>query len=237
MRLKIIPAIDIMDGQLVRLSKGDPSTKQQYWTHSPLEAAKKWAELGAEMIHIIDLDAALGKKPNTELILEIAEAVESPLQVGGGIRSIETAQRLLDGGVERIILGSMPIKAPLEAQKLLKAYGSERVIVALDHRKGSLMVGGWQESTDLRLRKALDGFTSQGYQWFLVTNIDQDGTLEGPDTATYAEIATGGNIIASGGVASINDIQRLKETGVEAVVIGKALYLDRFTLAEAMEAA
>ena len=235
--VQIIPAIDIMDGQLVRLTKGDPSTKQGYQTKNPMEAAKEWAQQDAEMIHIIDLDAALGKTPNTEEILRITEEVDTSLQVGGGIRSLETARRLLDGGVERIILGSMPIKSPDETRILLDEYGSDRVVIALDHKYGYLLVKGWQESTKHKLNDALSGFTEQGYQWFLVTNIDHDGTLEGPDIATYEEISTRANIIASGGVSSLDDIQRLKQTGVQAVVVGKALYMNRFTLAEAKEAA
>ena len=235
--LQIIPAIDIMDGQLVRLTKGDPSTRQGYQTKNPVDAAKNWAQQDAEMIHIIDLNAALGKTPNTDQILEIVDEIDVPLQVGGGIRSLETARRLLDGGVERIILGSMPIKAPMEARKLLEEYGSDRIVIALDHKDGYLMVKGWQESTKHRLSESLNIFKQQGYTWFLVTNIDHDGTLEGPDTETYKKISTSNKIIASGGVSSLQDIRRLKETGVKAVVVGKALYENRFTLAEAKEAA
>jgi phosphoribosylformimino-5-aminoimidazole carboxamide ribotide isomerase len=235
--LQIIPAIDIMDGQLVRLTKGDPSTRQGYLTKNPFDAAKNWAQQGAEMIHIIDLGAALGKTPNTDQILGLVDEVDVPLQVGGGIRSLEGARRLLDGGVERIILGSMPIKAPKESLMLLEEYGSDRIVIALDHRDGYLMVKGWQESTKHRLCESLQDFKEQGYQWFLVTNIDHDGTLEGPDTETYKEISTSTNIIASGGVSSLEDINRLRETGVQAVVVGKALYENRFTLAEAKEAA
>ena len=234
--MQIIPAIDIMDGQLVRLTKGDPSTKQQYRTQDPVEAAREWANLGADMIHIIDLDAALGKTPNTDLILDIVEEIDIPLQVGGGIRTIETARKLLDGGVGRIILGSMPIKSPKETRMLLEEYGSDRILIALDHKDRYLMVKGWQESTQHRLSQSLRNFTIQGYEWFLVTNIDHDGTLEGPDYKTYTEISTRAKIIASGGVSSLDDIPRLKKTGVQAVVIGKALYENRFNLAEAKEA-
>lgn len=235
--MQIIPAIDILDSQLVRLTKGDPSTKESYKTSSPAEAAQKWSNKGAEMIHIIDLDAALGKKQNTETILGIAKEIDTPIQVGGGIRSIEAAEKLLDGGVERIILGSLPIKEPETANRLLAAYGSDRILIALDHKNGNLMVQGWQESTKRKLGESLQGFTEQGYEWFLVTDINQDGTLEGPDFRTYTEISRRGKIIASGGVGSIEDIRRLRKTGVQATVIGKALYLNQFTLEEAMEAA
>jgi phosphoribosylformimino-5-aminoimidazole carboxamide ribotide isomerase len=233
--MQIIPAIDIMDSQLVRLTKGDPSTRQHYDTLDPPYMARIWVEQGADTLHIIDLDAALGKGSNKELILEIAESVDASLQVGGGIRTVEAARRFLDMGVERVILGSMPLKDPSKSMELLDEYG-ERIIIALDHRDGKLMVKGWQEATAHSLKKALTRFKEQGYDRFLVTNIDHDGVLKGPDFETYKEISGVANIIASGGVASTHDIKRLHETGVEAVVIGKALYTKRFTLREAMEA-
>ncbi|MBD3172957.1 1-(5-phosphoribosyl)-5-[(5-phosphoribosylamino)methylideneamino]imidazole-4-carboxamide isomerase [Candidatus Bathyarchaeota archaeon] len=233
--IQIIPAIDIMNSKLVRLTKGDPSTRQHYETLDPLSMARIWVEHGADRLHIIDLDAALGKGSNKELILEIAESVEASLQVGGGIRTVETARSFLDMGVECIILGSMPLKDPIKSLKLLDEYG-ERIILALDHRDGNLMVKGWQETTAHSLREALTRFKEQGYYRFLVTNIEHDGVLKGPDFETYKEISRVAKIIASGGVTSTHDIKRLNKTGVKAVVIGKALYMKRFTLREAMEA-
>jgi phosphoribosylformimino-5-aminoimidazole carboxamide ribotide isomerase len=171
------------------------------------------------------------------MILEIAQNIDIPLQVGGGIRTIKMAQKLLDGGVKRIILGSMPIKRPEKSMELLNEYGSDRIVIALDHKDGYIMVKGWQESTERRLKDTLRGFTIQSYELFLVTNIDHDGTLNGPDISTYNEISTEARIIASGGVSSAQDIEKLKKTRVEAVVIGKALYENRITLEEAVEAA
>ncbi len=233
--MQIIPAIDIMDSQLVRLTKGDPSTRQHYETLDPLYVARIWNEQGADRLHIIDLDAALGNGSNKELIREIVESVDVSLQVGGGIRTLETARCFLDMGVERIILGSMPLTDPSKSLELLDEYG-DRIILALDHRDRKLMVRGWQEVTAHSLQEALAGFKEQGYYRFLVTNIEHDGLLRGPDFETYKEISRVADIIASGGVASTHDIKRLYETGVEAVVIGKALYEERFTLQEAMEA-
>jgi phosphoribosylformimino-5-aminoimidazole carboxamide ribotide isomerase len=235
--MQIIPAVDIMDNQLVRLTKGKPSTKQSYRTQDPIQAAVEWEKQGAEMIHVIDLDAALGSTPNTDMILEIAQNIDTPLQVGGGIRTIKMAQKLLDGGINRIILGSMPIKTPVKSMELLNEYGSDKIVIALDHKDRYLMVKGWQESTERRLKDSLRGFTIQSYELFLVTNIDHDGTLNGPDISTYNEISTEARIIASGGVNSVQDIKKLKKTRVEAVVIGKAFYENKITLEEAMEAA
>jgi phosphoribosylformimino-5-aminoimidazole carboxamide ribotide isomerase len=225
-----------MDGQIVRLSRGDPATKQNYEISNPIKTALQWEEQGAEFIHIIDLDAALGKRSNLEIILKIASKLETKIQVGGGIRNLTTALKLLDGGVERIIIGSMPIKTPETAKKLLERYGPDRIVIALDHKEGYLMVKGWQESTKLSIFNTLKNFINQGFQWVLVTNIEHDGTFKGPDIQTYSQIPDKAKIIASGGVRSINDINQLKQTKVKAVVIGKALYERRFTLIEAIEA-
>ncbi|MHA2394727.1 MAG: 1-(5-phosphoribosyl)-5-[(5-phosphoribosylamino)methylideneamino]imidazole-4-carboxamide isomerase [Promethearchaeota archaeon] len=233
--VQIIPAVDILESQLVRLTRGDPDTKRHYHTRNPFEAAIEWAHRGAEMIHIIDLDAALGSTPNTDMILEIVQEIDIPIQVGGGIRKIKMAQKLLNGGVMRIILGSMPIKELKKSLKLLDEYGPERIVIALDHVKGYLHVKGWQESTNIKLIDSLKGFTEKGYEYFLVTNIDHDGTLRGPDISTYSVISTMAKIIASGGVSSTNDLMKLKEADVEAVVIGKALYENKLTLEDAME--
>jgi phosphoribosylformimino-5-aminoimidazole carboxamide ribotide isomerase len=235
--LQIIPAIDILEKKLVRLTRGDPSTKKIYKPQDPAEVSLTWAQRGAKLIHIIDLDAALYKNPNTDLILEIAEKSKVGLQVGGGIRTAKAAMRLLDGGIDRVILGSMPINSPEESLGLLNEYGTERIIIALDHKAGLIMINGWQRDTHRKLVEGLQAFIDQGYTRFLVTNIDRDGTLEGPDYDTYFEIAYRAKVIASGGVNSIQDIKKLKKTGVEATVIGKALYENRFKLEEAMEAA
>lgn len=232
----IIPAIDILGAQLVRLTRGDPNTKQHYHARNPYESAIEWANRGAEIIHIIDLDAALGHKPNTDLILKIAQEIDTPIQVGGGIRKVKTAHKLLNKGIMRIILGSMPIKEPKKSLKLLNEYGQERIVIALDHKERYIQVKGWQESTNIELLDTLKAFTQKGYKNFLVTNIEHDGTFRGPDILTYSSISTIANIIASGGVSSINDIITLKKTGVEAVVIGKAFYENKLTLKDAMEA-
>lgn len=226
-----------MDSKLVRLTKGIPSTKQVFSVTDPLEAAKDWEKKGAEMIHIIDLDAALSKTPNTDLILKIAKSIKTPLQVGGGIRSIDNAQLLLDSGVERVILGSMPIKDPEQTERLLELYEAERIIIALDHKKGYLQMNGWQQSTEYNLIHMLQKFRKTGFQLFLVTNVDCDGTLNGPDIKTYSGISSKARIIASGGVSTLDDIKKLSKTGLDSVIIGKALYQNRFTLSEAKEAA
>ncbi len=231
--MQFIPAIDLMDGAVVRLSKGEESTRKGY-DISPVDAVLEWQRQGAEYIHIIDLDAALGKTPNTDLIKEIVDMLDVPVQVGGGIRSYEKATELLNDGVGRVILGSMPIKKPEETKKLLESYGPERVVIALDHRNGLITIQGWLETTDEKLDDVLERYVDAGFKWFLVTNVDTDGMFTGPDVETFNRIGSRASIIASGGVSQLTDLTNLTGIGVKAVVVGKALYEDRFTVKEAL---
>lgn len=232
--MQFIPAIDLMDGSVVRLTKGEESTRKGY-DLSPIAAALAWQRQGAEYVHVIDLDAAFGKTPNTDVIMEIVDQLEVPVQLGGGIRSYEKAAELLESGVGRVILGSMPIRKPDETRKLLQVYGPERVVIALDHRNGLITIQGWQETTEERLDDVLERYVDSGFKWFLVTNVDTDGMFSGPDLDTFKHIAAKANIIASGGVSQLNDLTSLVEVGVEAVVVGKALYEGRFTVSEALD--
>lgn len=232
--MQFIPAIDLMNGSVVRLTKGEESTRKRYDT-SPMDAALDWQRQGAEYIHIIDLDAAFGKTPNTELIMEIVDKLNVPVQLGGGIRSYEKATELLDNGVGRVILGSMPIKKPEETLWLLEDYGPERVVIALDHRNDLITIQGWQETTEARLDYVLDKYAESGFKWFIVTNVDTDGMFTGPDIETFNRISSKASIIASGGVSKLSDLTRLTEIGVEGVVVGKALYEGRFTVSDAIE--
>ncbi len=234
--MEIIPAIDIMDNKVVRLTKGDPEKKKVYM-ESPLKTALHWQDQGASRLHIIDLDAALGKKDSKKAIVKISKRLDIPIQTGGGIRTLNKARKLLDLGVEKVILGSMPFNKPEDTDKLLQEYGSSRIIIALDHENKSVKIEGWKKSGKNSLEEALEVFTSNGFEWFLVTDITRDGTLDGPDVNTFKKISEMASIIASGGVSRIQDILDLKRTGVKAVVIGKALYEDRFNLPQAIQEA
>ena len=231
--MQLIPAIDIMGGSVVRLTKGDPASRKGY-DMSPLTAALEWQAQGAEYIHIIDLDAALRKTPNTGIIKEIASKLDVPIQVGGGIQSFEKAARLLDQGIDRVILGSMAIKKPEETLKLIESYGPDRVVIALDHRDGLITIQGWQETTEERLDDVMAKYTKSGFDWFLVTNVDTDGMFTGPDVETLGRITAKGSIIASGGISGLSDLTQLNGIGVKAVVVGKALYEGRFTVVDAL---
>jgi phosphoribosylformimino-5-aminoimidazole carboxamide ribotide isomerase len=236
--LQLIPAIDLMNGKIVRLSRGDPKTAKVYDQFGgPVETAKKWKAEGAKKLHIIDLDAALGTGNNRSVIAEIAENVELPIQVGGGIRTIETAQKLLTIGINQVILGALAFNNPKAITQIQQEFGTETVIVALDNRKGKIMVEGWKTATTLGVREALEKFTALGVKTFLITSITKDGTLSGPDIDTLSEARRfpSVEIIAAGGIGSLNDLTALKRVDVEGAVIGKALYEGKFTLKEALK--
>ena len=236
--MQLIPAIDLMNGKIVRLSRGDPKTAKVYDQFGgPTETARKWRAEGATKLHIIDLDAAFGTGDNLSVIAKIAESVELPIQVGGGIRTIETAQKLLTMGIKQVILGALAFSNPKAITQIQQKFGTETVIVALDNKDGKIMVEGWKTPTTLGVKEALEKFTALKVTTFLVTSITKDGTLSGPDLETLSEACQYPNveIIAAGGISSLNDLAALKRVGVEGVVIGKALYEGRFTLKEALK--
>jgi phosphoribosylformimino-5-aminoimidazole carboxamide ribotide isomerase len=236
--LQLIPAIDLMNGKIVRLSQGDPKTAKVYDQFGgPVETARKWRAEGATKLHIIDLDAAFGMGDNLVVITEIAESVELPIQVGGGIRTIETAQKLLTMGISQVILGALAFSDPKAITRIQQEFGSGTVIVALDNKDGKIMVEGWKTPTTLGVKEALKKFTVLGVKRFLVTSITKDGTLSGPDLETLSEACQYPNVevIAAGGIGNLNDLTALKRVGVEGAVIGKALYEGRFTLKEALK--
>ncbi len=233
--MMVIPAIDIMDGQVVRLIKGDQKARTSYGDlGSPLDVARRWWSEGAEYLHVIDLDATLALGENRDMVQAIVDDLQIPVQIGGGIRSLESARGLLDKGVNRIILGSLAMKSPEGVSSLREEYGEDRIVIALDHRRGIVLDKGWKGSTGRPLEEALREFTDLGLEWFLITDTDRDGTLEGPDTETYSKLSERASIIASGGVGSLGDLGTLGGTGVEAIVVGKALYEGVFTLPEAL---
>lgn len=236
--MQLIPAIDLMNGKIVRLTRGDPKTAKVYDQFGgPVETAKKWRAEGAGKLHIIDLDAAFGFGNNLSVIAEIAKNVDLPIQVGGGIRSAEAARRLLTLGINQVILGALAFTDPSAITQIQREFGPESVIVALDNKGGKIMVAGWQTEAASCLREAMEKFTALGVRVFLITSITRDGTLAGPDVETLQEACAQPDveIIAAGGIGSLNDLIALKRIGVAGVVIGKALYEGLFTLKEALK--
>ncbi len=237
--MQLIPAIDLMSKEIVRLTKGQAETAKTYTAQfgTPLEAAQRWRDEGAGKLHIIDLDAAFGIGDNRSIIAEIAKNISLPIQVGGGIRSYETAEKLLQTGVAQVILGALAFSAPSVIEKIQKRFGKDSVIVALDNREGHVMVEGWQTETPMNVDMALEKYSHLGVQTFLVTSIVQDGMLTGPDLQTLSAAVQypDAKIIAAGGIGTIGDLAALNEIGCNGAVIGKALYEGRFTLVEALE--
>ena len=236
--VQLIPAIDLMNGKIVRLTHGDPKTAKIYSQFGgPVETAKKWQADGATKLHIIDLDAALGMGNNLSVIAEIAENTDFPIQVGGGIRKIEAVKKVLGLGVSQVILGALAFSDLQTVTQIQQKFGAEAVIVALDNRDGKIMVEGWKTATALGMKEALEKFVALGVEAFLVTSITKDGTLSGPDLDTLREACEYPDVevIAAGGIGGLNDLVALKRVGVEGAVIGKALYEGRFTLKEALK--
>jgi phosphoribosylformimino-5-aminoimidazole carboxamide ribotide isomerase len=236
--LLLIPAIDLLSGKIVRLSRGDPKTAKVYDQFGgPVETAKKWEQEGAKKLHIIDLDAAFSTGNNLAIIAKITESVDLPIQVGGGIRKIEDAEKLLKMGINQVILGALAFNDPEAITQLQKRFGKEIVIVALDNKDGKIMVEGWKTPTAFGLEAALEKFSALEVNTFLITSITKDGTLSGPDLETLSTACKfpSVEIIAAGGIGSLNDLIMLKRVGVAGVVIGKALYEGKFTLKEAIE--
>jgi phosphoribosylformimino-5-aminoimidazole carboxamide ribotide isomerase len=236
--LQLIPAIDLMNGEIVRLTHGDPKTAKVYDQFGgPVETAKKWMAEGARKLHIIDLDAALGMGNNLSVIAEIAESVGLPIQVGGGIRDTDAVGKVLKLGVSQVILGALAFSDPQAVTQIQQSFGAKSVIVALDNRDGKIMVEGWKTATAMGMKEALEKFVALGVEAFLVTSITKDGTLSGPDLDTLREACEYQDVevIAAGGIGGLNDLVALKRVGVEAAVIGKALYEGRFTLKEALK--
>jgi phosphoribosylformimino-5-aminoimidazole carboxamide ribotide isomerase len=219
--MKVIAAVDIMGGSVVRLVRGNPIDKVDY-SNDPVEIARKWESVGADMLHIVDLDAAFSTGSNSELIAKISQAVRIPLQIAGGIRSLEKAEEMLSVA-SRVVIGTMAYREPEVIRKLVK-NNADRVTISVDQMDGMVMVKGWKESTGTTVADAISQFLAIGVDEFLLTSIDRDGTLQGPDIKTLADAAVCARIIASGGISSIEDVIKIRSTGCSSVIIGKAMY-------------
>jgi phosphoribosylformimino-5-aminoimidazole carboxamide ribotide isomerase len=236
--MQLIPAIDLMNSKIVRLTQGEAKSVKIYNQFGgPVAVAKRWCDEGAGKLHIIDLDAAFGRGNNHSVIAEVAKSINIPIQVGGGIHSFEIAEKLFDTGITQVLLGSLAFKDFSAITRLQDKFGKESVVVALDNKNGWVMIDGWQTTTNMTLQDALDKFTKLGVKCFLVTSITHDGLLNGPDIETLdkAVKCSYAKILAAGGIGCIADLVNLKKIGVAGAVIGKALYEERFTLKGAIQ--
>ena len=232
----IIPAIDLRGGRCVRLTRGRFEEETVYFA-DPVEAALKWRQGGAEYLHVVDLDGALeGEPKNLEELRRIVEAVDVPIQLGGGIRTLETAQHILAMGVDRVILGTKAIDSPQLIKELcIKNPG--RIAVGLDQKGGKVAVKGWVESSKLSFIEAAKQVELFGPRAFIFTDISRDGMLQGPNIDLLKELlkAVEVSVIVSGGITTLDDIKALLELPVEGAIIGKALYTGAISLPEAIK--
>ena len=237
----VYPAIDILDGKVVRMSRGDFATVEEV-ARSPLEAAKRFDAEGAEWLHVIDLDGArTGRPANLDHIRAIANRFTVKLQAGGGIRDFDTAEAFAEAGVSRIVVGTAAIKDKELIGRLVDRH-ADGMAVAVDARNGLVAASGWTETTEVRAADLARDLAIQGVPTLIYTNVSVDGTLQGVDLASTETVARafGGDLIYSGGVGSIEDVAalaRLRHRGLRGVIVGRAIYMGRFTLAEAIAAA
>ena len=237
----IIPAVDILDGNAVRLTQGDYQ-KQKKYSMFPEEMALKWQDAGAQYLHVVDLDGAKkGALANIFTIKRIVDAINIPIEVGGGVRKMSDIENLLDIGVERVIIGSAAVENPTFVMEAAENFG-EQVIVGIDAREGVVVVHGWSDSGEMQATELAARIGDYGISTIIYTDIARDGMLNGIDAAQVAEIAehSGVDVIASGGVTSLDDIKNLKEhenAGIVGAIIGKALYENKIDLTEALKIA
>ncbi|GAC1355077.1 MAG: 1-(5-phosphoribosyl)-5-[(5-phosphoribosylamino) methylideneamino]imidazole-4-carboxamide isomerase [Herpetosiphon sp.] len=234
--MEIIPAIDIKDGQCVRLYQGDYQ-QSTIFDPDPVAVAVRWAELGATRLHVIDLDGAKAGRPvNAQIVFAIVRAVALPVQLGGGLRDEGAVDAAIQLGVDRIMLGTAALADPPLIDRLLKRYG-DRVIISVDARDGMVATNGWLETSMVAATDLVQRLHQQGVKYIMYTDITRDGTLRGPNLTTTRElVALGGpHVIAAGGVGTIDDLVALTTTGVDAAVVGRALYTGAIDLPTAMQ--
>lgn len=237
----VYPAIDILDGKVVRMTRGDFATVEQV-APSPLEAAKRLVGEGAEWLHVVDLDGSrTGTPRNLQHIRAIANRFTVKIQAGGGIRDFDTAEAFAEAGVSRIVVGTAAVRDPELIGRLVDRH-ADGLAVAVDARNGLVATAGWTETSDVQATDLVQTLAVTGVPTVIFTNVSIDGTLQGVDLESTEAVARafGGDVIYSGGVASLDDVRalaRLRHRGLRGVIVGRAIYGGRFTLAEALRAA
>ena len=243
MTIQIYPAIDMRGGKCVRLYKGDYEQETVY-ADSPFDMAKQFADAGASFVHMVDLDGATdGERVHAADVIRVAKELPVKVQIGGGIRSMEDVRFYLENGIDRVIIGSLAIREPELVASFIEQFGADRIVIGLDAKDGMVATHGWIETSDQKATDVGKYFVERGAKHFIFTDIATDGTLQGPNIAANKELAaaTGAEIIVSGDMSSLEDIQAVKaasnDSTIGGVIIGKALYTGRFTLEEALEEA
>lgn len=232
----IYPAVDIKDGKCVRLVQGE-FDKVTVYSDDPVQMALKWESLGAEYLHVVDLDGArTGEAQNISITSEIAAKLGIPVQLGGGIRSIETIEKLISNGIQRVILGTSAVKNPDLVKQAIEIF-KENIVIGIDAKDGMVAIDGWAKTSEFTAIGFANKMVKLGAKTIIYTDISRDGMLKGPNLTAMKEMANSvdAEIIASGGVSSLQDIKALKETGVSGVIVGKALYTGDVDLKEAIK--
>ena len=239
--MEVIPAIDLRQGQVVRLNQGD-FDKQTTFSNDPVRVAREFAEAGAPRIHLVDLDGALeGSPAQRELYLAVAKAVPVPIEVGGGFRTEEQVAETLESGVDRVVLGTAAVEDPALLARLVQRHGAESIMVGLDARDGFVAVSGWKRTTEVEAAELMTGMHEAGVRRFLYTDIARDGTLASPNFDAVGDMARHGlslsaevRVIASGGIGDIDHLRRLTTLGVEGAIVGSAIYRGTLDLPQAI---
>ena len=236
--MEIIPAIDLKDGRCVRLFQGD-FNQETVFSDDPLAMAQSWQDQGSQRLHVVDLDGAIRGKPvHLEIISSIVKTLDIPVQVGGGIRDLSSAEAWIEIGVARVVIGTAAVRDPDMVQEVCRKHGSEKIVVSVDAKDGLVALQGWQESSSVTVLDLASQMAKLGVVRLLYTDIARDGALTGPDLVTNARLTSETDLAiqASGGVSSLEDLRRLLRTGVEGVIIGRALYTGAGSLPNALEA-
>jgi len=232
--MRIIPAIDLIDGKCVRLSKGDYATQKIYNEH-PLEVAKAFEAHGIQHLHLVDLDGAKSKHiVNHKVLEDIASKTSLKIDFGGGLKSDEDLKIAFESGAHQVTGGSIAVKEPEVFEQWIETYGSEKIILGADVQGDRIATNGWLETSEHRLVDFVKDYHAKGIQYVICTDISKDGMLEGPSFEVYADLLaaqSGIKLIASGGISSFDELPRLAAMGCEGTIIGKAIYENRITLA------
>lgn len=235
MKIEIIPAIDMIGGQCVRLTQGDYTQRTTYGA-DPVEIAKSYEAIGIRRLHVVDLDGAKTAAPqNLDKLRKIATATKLDIQYGGGIKSGEALEAVLAAGANRAICGSVAITAPERFEEWLAAYGAEHIILGADTRAGKVAINGWLESSETDVQTIVRRFAARGLRQVICTDISRDGMLTGPNFELYATLQgefPSIDMTVSGGISSMDDLVRLDGMGLRSVIVGKAIYEGRITLKE-----
>jgi phosphoribosylformimino-5-aminoimidazole carboxamide ribotide isomerase len=236
--MQLIPAIDIIDGQVVRLRQGDYQQKTVYG-NSPAEVARRFEQLGFQRLHVVDLDGAKSKHVvNLEALRQITSSTHLTVDFGGGVKTDDDVEKAFDAGAAMVTAGSIAVSHPEVVEQWLARYGAERIILGADVRNGRVSINGWQEDSELELIPFLRRYVGMGVKQVLCTDISRDGMLQGPATSLYKEVLKAFPqlwLIASGGVSSAEDLEELEAAGVPAVVFGKAIYEGKIDLEQLMK--